>query len=169
MPSSVTEPHVAAGSGSVLVSECGGYRYLLTRRFETGTGSCLFVMLNPSTADAGTDDPTIRRCVGFAKSWGFKELRVVNLFALRSTDPQQLELVEDPIGPQNDVVLRHELQGTGQVVAAWGNRGTLYQRSAVVREMMLEFGIPAMCLGLNRAGEPVHPLYVPATARPLTM
>lgn len=169
LPSSVTEPHVAAGPGSALVSKCGGYRYLLTRQFKTGTGSCLFVMLNPSIADACTDDPTIMRCAGFAMSWGFRELRVVNLFALRSTDPQQLELVEDPIGPKNDVVLRSELQDAGLVAAAWGNREMLHERSSAVREMMLECGIPAVCLGLNRTGEPIHPLYVPATARPLPL
>lgn len=169
MHSSDTLTGLTVGSRSALFSECGSYRYLLTRSFESGVGSCLFVMLNPSTADADSDDPTVRRCSSFVRSWGYRELRIVNLFALRSVDPRNLESVADPIGPKNDAVLRQELQSGGLLVAAWGNRGALRRRSSAVLEMIFELKVSAMCLGVNGTGEPVHPLYVSAAARPLIL
>lgn len=163
-------PHgPALKSGAAIFSQDGSYRYLLTRSFGRGEGSCLFVMLNPSTADAERDDPTIRRCSGFATAWGFAELRVVNLFALRSTDPRSLEAAADPIGPDNDCVLRQELAASEFVVAAWGNKGALRRRSSSVRAMIAGLKISATCLGHNGGGEPAHPLYVAAATRPVPL
>ena len=83
-------------------SRCGRYRYALRRTFPAGQGTVLFVGLNPSTADAHVDDPTIRRCMGFAAAWGHRELWVANLFALRSPYPDALLGADDPVGPRND-------------------------------------------------------------------
>ena len=92
-------------AGAAVLSPCGAYRYLLTRRFGPGKKLATFVMLNPSTADAERDDATIRKCVGFARSWGCAGLQVVNLFAFRATDPTDLRMADDPVGPENDVWL----------------------------------------------------------------
>src|SRR5262245_2535132 len=104
------------------ISSDGVYRYSLSRRLSHGDRAVLFVGLNPSTADGATDDPTIRRCVGFARSWGFDWLLMGNLYALRSTDPKGLMRVEDPIGPKNQGKLRNLTRRTELVVAAWGAR-----------------------------------------------
>ncbi len=146
--------------GAVL-SSCGQYRYGLTRTFFTGTGTVLFIMLNPSTADAEMDDPTIRRCIGFARRWGFQELKVGNLFALRATDPRELKRVSDPIGPENDRYLMHMSGSADAVIAAWGAHGIYRNRSQHVLGL-LEGTVE--CLGLTKQGYPRHPLYLRADA-----
>ena len=106
---------------SAYISECGQYRYLLTRDVASiGNGTVTFVCLNPSTADATEDDPTIRRCTRFAREWGYAQLKVVNLYAYRSTDPSQLARVPDPVGPENDDILSAVLGSSDCIVAAWG-------------------------------------------------
>lgn len=86
---------------SAIISECGKYRYSLSRIWDENKANVLFIMLNPSTADGDVDDPTIRRCIGFAKSWGYGGIYVGNLFAYRATDPKELLKVENPIGFEN--------------------------------------------------------------------
>jgi hypothetical protein len=159
-----------AGSGAI-ISRCGVYRYLLLRTVsDTNSGTCLFVMLNPSTADAEIDDATVRRCVDFTRRWGYGELRIVNLFALRSADPLHLAAVPDPIGPGNDEVIRAELTTADIVVVAWGNQGAFRKRSLQVLRLLAGSGIKAWHLGLNKSGEPLHPLFVQSGSRllPLT-
>src|ERR1700755_2395175 len=110
------------------ISSCGRYRYMLERVWSEGNNSLLIVGLNPSTADALLDDPTIRRCVGFAKGLGYGGLLMGNLFAARSTSPSALTGFEDPVGPENDawlLKLQHRAHAT---VAAWGNGGRLFER-----------------------------------------
>jgi hypothetical protein len=145
------------------LSECGTYRYLLTRRWRPGRGHVVWIMCNPSTADAEQDDPTIRRCVGFSRSWGFNALAVVNVSAYRSTDPRGLP--DDP-GPENDRWLRATtlaaVAGGGLVVAAWGSVAPASLVERAVRALPPE----THCLGVTRDGAPRHPLYLPATARP---
>lgn len=149
-----------------VISECGTFRYSLWREVSpSGSGICLFIMLNPSVADATEDDPTIRRCIDFTRRWGHRELRVVNLFAFRTKEPRGLTSVVDPIGPGNDRVLHSEIQGADRVVASWGNRGSLNQRSAIVRDMINGLGKEVWHLGLNKTGEPCHPLYVRSSTR----
>lgn len=117
----------------------------------------MFVMLNPSVADAHQDDPTIRRCMGFARGWGYGALVVGNLFAFRSRSPTVLKRCAAPIGPENDCWLTALASEAGTLVAAWGNHGQLLGRCQHVRALL-----PClMCLGLTRRGEPRHPLYVP--------
>lgn len=146
------------------ISECGLYRYRLWRRWKRGD-SVLWIMLNPSTADAEQDDPTIRRCISFAESWGCGGIEVVNLFALRATDPKELKAAEDPIGPQNDDILLSRAEAKHRyVIAAWGAHGKLFEREKQVVELLA--GMDLYCLGLTKAGYPRHPLYLPKKAEP---
>jgi hypothetical protein len=140
-------------SGAV-ISPCRRYRFALWRRWNCGP-QVLFVLLNPSTADETADDPTVRRCLGFARSWGFAALAVGNLFALRSTSPAELSACVDPVGPDNDRWLLRLSDESALVVAAWGNYGRLLGRGHAVSNLLPDLHI----LGLTRRGEPRHPLY----------
>ena len=140
------------------------YRYTLRRQWDDAQPYCLFVMLNPSTADATQDDPTIRRCIGFAKNWGFGGLLVGNIFALRSTDPAALYHVDDPVGPENDYYLRMLRDEATLSVAAWGVHGAFGGRS---KEVANQWGKALHCLGLTKDGHPRHPLYMPGKSVPL--
>lgn len=146
------------------------YRYALTRRWpHDGAPWAAFVMLNPSTADAFTTDPTIRRCESFARSWGRAGLLVVNLFAFRATSPIALGGCADPVGLDNDEVIRATLLGSGlvgPVIVAWGSMGTYRNRAAAVLALLSQHGIKPLCLGVTRAGQPRHPLYVRGDTRP---
>jgi hypothetical protein len=145
---------------STRFSTCGKFRYLLTREFG-GDSTCLFVMLNPSTADATQDDPTIRRCISFAKREGFGRLEVVNLYAFRSTLPSILFAATDPVGADNDDEIRQALSQADLVIAAWGNHGDFDPRRVeTVRGMIKASGKPVKCLGLTALGQPKHPLYL---------
>lgn len=151
--------------GKALISPCGAYRYYLARPSDVerpDRGTALFVMLNPSTADAHVDDPTIRRCRGFARTWGCNGFTVANLFALRSTDPSVLLQHADPVGPQNDLHLRQMAAEYGDVVLAWGANRAARQRAVQVATMMREAGARLWCLGTTKSGAPRHPLYVRA-------
>lgn len=154
---------------SAVISECGTYRYRLTRRVGNPVrGTCLFIMLNPSTADAENDDPTIRRCMGFAAAWGFGMLEVVNLFAFRATDPKALLGASDPVGPDNDRHIEEAARGAGCIVAAWGVHGRLRDRGNRVLEMLwgMDMGKPVLALGLTIDKAPKHPLYIRADTKP---
>ena len=144
---------------SATFSDCGRYRYTLERHWDEGQPAVLFVMLNPSTADAEKDDPTIRRCIRFAKDWGYGSLLVGNLFAWRATDPKALIGVEDPVGPGNDAALVGMRDRARGVVCAWGaNKAAHGTRADTVKAMLGQ----SWALGLTRGGMPRHPLYVPA-------
>jgi len=168
------------------ISHDGRYRYLLWREWrgsnrpenwhwygaKDGNGAelgypkaCLFVMLNPSTADGTQDDPTIRRCVGFAKSWGFDRLEVVNLFAYRATKPADLLALrepDDPVGSQNQEYVEDRAAEAGKIICAWGSHGAHLGQD----ETVLGWCGPksTWALGLTRDGYPRHPLYVAANA-----
>lgn len=143
-----------------LISDCGQYRYALTRRWGEAP-SLRFVMLNPSTADASLDDPTIRRCMGFAKRDGYGGLVVLNLYAYRATNPKALLTCADAVGPGNDDMLRAHLRssvGVGRpVVAAWGANARLDRWDQV---LALASGVDWRCLGTTKSGAPRHPLYL---------
>lgn len=154
-----------APASDALVSPDGFYRYWLTRTWGTG-GHATFVMLNPSTADANEDDPTIRRCIGFAKAWGLGGLRVVNLYALRSTDPKGLWKASDPVGPDNDHWLReaafHAVRLGLPIVAAWGANA---KPGRVAQVLALPSMDRLTALGVTKDGAPRHPLYLRADSR----
>ncbi|KKM80047.1 hypothetical protein LCGC14_1343720 [marine sediment metagenome] len=142
---------------SAVLSPCGRYRYSLTREFFMGAGRVLFVMLNPSTADAETDDPTIRRCIGFARRWGFRRLDVGNLFAWRATNPKEIRQVSDPVGPENDRRLMYLSECADAVIAAWGTHGAYRNRDSDVLALLAG---KVEHLGLTKQGHPKHPLYL---------
>lgn len=126
----------------------------------------VFVMLNPSTADAEVDDPTIRRCISFAKREGCGRMSVLNLFALRSTDPKELKKHPKPTGPDNDEYIQAFLN-MGRMfpdkyifVAAWGSHGVYKDRDYQVRLMFRNAAVLLHCLGKTKSGHPRHPLYV---------
>ena len=137
------------------------YRYTLERHWGAAKPA-VFVMLNPSTADAFTEDPTIRRCISFAKREGCGGLIVVNLFALRATDPKALYSHPDPVGPLNDGIVYEATRQGSPLIAAWGAHGVLHGRAEAVARL-LEFN-DVMCLGATKDGHPRHPLYVPGDA-----
>lgn len=149
---------------SAVFSPCGKYRYRLTRERQPGfipdSPPALFIMLNPSTADAERDDPTVRRCKAFAESWGCAGIIVVNLYAYRATKPSELWLADDPVGPQNDFWLAREAEEAGRVVCAWGANARP-ERVKQFRRMITDtYGIELYCLGTTKSGAPRHPLYV---------
>lgn len=150
---------------SASISQCGRYRYGLTRQWSD-LPIMGFVMLNPSTADADVDDPTIRRCMGFARRENCGGIVVVNLFPLRLTYPAQLWATRYPerFGPDSDAELqRHLRMMTGPVVAAWGADGDRLGGDAVTLTR-LHLGQRLMCLGKTKSGAPRHPLYVKRNA-----
>lgn len=153
-----------ATRSAAVLSDCGTYRYRLTRLWDPHARPACFVMLNPSTADAKRDDPTIRRCVGFARAWGCGGIVVVNLFALRATDPAALHAATDPIGPANEGYIRGAMVEGWPVVAAWGAHVPARGRANHTRVGADRAGIPLKCLGVTKEGFPRHPLYVRADA-----
>lgn len=158
---------------SATMSGCGTYRYVLERDWTDPDGPDItpetdlltFVMLNPSTADALQDDPTIRRCIGFAREWGYGGVSVVNLYAFRSTDPRELKRVKDPVGECNLDYIKDECLGR-HVVLAWGafelDCGEYAHRCDVMARIRLG-AVRIDCLGKTKAGHPKHPLYLPAS------
>ncbi len=155
------------GIGAVL-SDDGVYRYRLWRIWDQDLAPTAFVMLNPSTADATVDDPTIRRCMGFARSWGAGGIVVVNLFAYRATDPadlvRALRARHHIRGPERDAHLRAVFSVVDTVVCAWGAH---HLAEAVAPEVLglVPKGIQVSCLGRTKEGHPRHPLYLAATTR----
>jgi hypothetical protein len=141
-------------------SECGQFRYLLTREFG-GDSTCLFIMLNPSTADAEHNDPTIRRCISFAMREGFGRLEVVNLYAFRSPSPSVLFAALDPVGPANDHEIEAALDRADSVIAAWGNHAE-QERVTKVVGLIKRSGKVSNCFGLTKLAQPKHPLYLPS-------
>ena len=125
--------------------------------------TCLFIMLNPSTADAETDDPTIRRCVGFAADWGYDRVEIVNLFAYRATSPQTLlglKHGDDPVGERNQDIFGFAARNAHLVVCAWGSHGSYLGQDETTRGW---FTREAYCLGRTLKGFPKHPLYLAAS------
>jgi len=143
------------------------YRYMLERTRKprpTRAESVTFIGLNPSTADETHDDPTIRRCIGFMQSWGYQRLIVVNLFALRATQPADLRNARRPIGPNNDAAIAQAIKRSALTIVCWGNHGNWLDRDQAVLAMLNK---KTHCLQINKSGAPAHPLYQPASREPL--
>lgn len=147
-----------------IIDETGQYRYSLTRLWDKKLPKLVFLMLNPSTADHSENDPTIRRCINFAKNWGFGSIEVVNLFAFRATNPKELLTCDDPIGEDNDIYIKASLEDAGLVIAAWGTKGNLFKRNEQVIEILSNQNI--YCLSLTKEGHPKHPLYIKSNEKP---
>lgn len=147
---------------NAIFSPCSTYRYSLTRLWDGDRELVMFVGLNPSTADAALDDPTIRRCVRFAKDWGFGGILMLNVFAYRSTEPNKLRAIEDPVGPMNDKTFAFFRMKPRLIVAAWGNNCPPERE----REVLDLIGRPVYALGHTKFGHPKHPLYLRADTEP---
>lgn len=150
-------------SRSAELSPCGRYRYQLSRTLATltGRGTCLFVMLNPSTADHTIDDQTIRQCLGFTEAWGYRRLLVANLFAWRATLPRDMYAALDPIGVGNDRWLLESAADADCIVCAWGEHGRHRGRGEDVKKLLRAAGHQLQHLGLTKHHfQPRHPLYL---------
>jgi len=146
-------------------SDCNAYRYALWRIWDKTAPFAMFVGLNPSTADAVNDDPTIRRCIGYAKNWDYGGLCMVNLFAYKATKPEDMKRAKDPIGPENDYWITSLSKNAGIIVGGWGNHGDFQNRADQVISRL-----PNMkCLNQNKNGSPSHPLYQRRQLRPISM
>ena len=143
------------------------YRYGLTRAWDRNGPRVNVLMLNPSTADAFGLDPTLRRCVGFARAWGFGSLEVTNLFAFRSTDPRAMLAHADPVGHDNDEAIGGAARRSDRVVVAWGTRGCHLGRADEVARLLAGLGVEVVALGVTRSGQPVHPLYLARDTLPV--
>lgn len=143
---------------NAVISDDGLYRYWLFREWGSGP-QISWVMLNPSTADASIDDPTIKRCIQFSRDWGYGALHVMNLFAIRSTDPSILKTISkhEAFGPSNDWYLIEAGRNVEKVVCAWGNPG------GSMAPAILKSSGGIWHLGLTKSGCPKHPLYLPKT------
>lgn len=151
-------------------SHCGAYRYSLTRRLgkegDVAGRYCVFIMLNPSTADHAADDPTIRRCIGFARRLECTRLKVVNLYARKATKPTDLVDAPDPVGEGNDDAIGFSLVYEKYVIAAWGafpydHMPGGRDRANAVAMAIRANGNKLWCLGTTKHGFPCHPLYLP--------
>lgn len=143
-------------TSNAVISDCGRFRY----RLERGDLPRLtFVMLNPSTADALQDDPTIRRCAGFAKREGYNGIHVVNLYALRATNPKELWKHADRVGPLNHTCLEWAGYEARRIVVAWGANAEPAVAHASI-QLLRKSGARLVCLGKTKDGSPRHPLYV---------
>ncbi|MCV2863864.1 DUF1643 domain-containing protein [Albidovulum sediminicola] len=158
--------HQAGGTASEAhYSDCGHYRYLLTRRWGAGD-VLLYILLNPSTATEERNDPTIERCERRARALGFDGFAVANLFAWRATRPEDLKCAPEPVGPENEAALLAAAAGAGMILCGWGLHGAFLGRGALVAEALRARGHPLCHLGLTKSGAPRHPLYVPYAQPP---
>lgn len=148
---------------SAILSADRKYRYVLTRMWDETKPTVVFIGLNPSTADEKTDDPTIRKCIGYARRWGYGQLIMVNLFAFRSTDPSLLKKAEDPVGSDNDSHIQKYVYESDLVIACWGNQLKLLNRDKNLTDMVPNL----FCLQRNKNGTPHHPLYLSKDITPV--
>lgn len=174
--------HSGNEANGAILSECAAYRYALWRVWNEARPRAVFVMLNPSTADASVDDPTIRKCMGFARRWQCGGIHVVNLFAYRATKPVELQPTkQDVVGADNGryqwdalfhctmAMLEAGRPGRGPCVIAWGAasthrkvlRNAIATRSHLFRQLAERIPVPVQCLGTANDGSPRHPLMLP--------
>ncbi len=165
--SDLFEPQDAIERDAVL-SDCGRYRYLLRRAWDHTKPRALFVMLNPSTADAKVDDATIRSCIRLCKSWGYGSFEVCNLYGWRSTDPDALNVGDMPmmIGEKNADVMDAAIGRCDVVICAWGAHASARLRQQAVCSTVKAMKPAVYCLGKTKSGAPKHPLYI-KTGTPL--
>ncbi|MBE9114212.1 DUF1643 domain-containing protein, partial [Nodosilinea sp. LEGE 07298] len=140
---------------TAIVDPTGHYRYSLGRRWSDAP-TLAIIMLNPSQADSSVDDPTLWRCIGLAREWGFGAIAVVNLFAYRSPHPHVLRQVNDPIGPDNNAALVAAAAAADHILLAWGNWGSWLGRDRIVLDLLAPYQAQCHCLGHNRTGQPRH-------------
>lgn len=162
-------PLIDDASSGAIFSECGKYRYLLWRRWDITKPIMTLCLVNPSTAGKFDNDQTVSRCVNRAKRLGFGGIRIVNLFAFQSSDPEQLYSQIDPIGPENDLYIEQACRDTDLILCGWGNHGNYQNRGKDVLERMVANGNTPMGLSLNIDGSPTHPLYLAYALKPFAL
>lgn len=143
-------------SGAIF-SACKNYRYTLWRKWGEGR-TVAFCLLNPSTADARRNDPTVTRCIARAKAMGYAGIEVVNIFAWKSTDPKQLQFIRDPVGKMNDKFLLAAMENNDKLICGWGTHGWLNNRQKEVLKLFKN--CDKYVLAFNQNHTPKHPLYV---------
>lgn len=156
----------AVEGGTAVFSQCERYRYALARLWDAQAPRLMVIMLNPSTATAEVNDPSVARCCYRARMLGFGSIKVGNLFAWRSTDPAAMKAVADPVGPDNNRHLIEMARLSDMVIAAWGVHGWHMNRSQDVQMLLAHHGINLHALKINDDGSPAHPLYLPYRLRP---
>lgn len=139
------------------------YRYVLSREWDERKPYVMFIGLNPSTADENADDPTINKCINFAKNWGYGGIYMLNLFAFRTTYPDVLFTAEEPIGNENDQYLEEYAMKVDKIICAWGNNGDFKNRSQTVKNSLEKL----YYLKMNKTDEPAHPLYLAVSSEPM--
>lgn len=154
-------------SSGAVFSDCERYRYRLWRVWDESKPKACFVMLNPSTATHEVLDPTVSRCKTRAETLGYGGLEVVNIFALRSTDPKELYRVSDPVGPENFSAISDAVLESDITICAWGGHGGLLEIGEAIGGA-ISFFLPekAHYLRINSDGSPAHPLYLPYSLQP---
>lgn len=146
-------------------SDCK-YRYILKCKWTDDLPKITFVMLNPSVANASICDPTLSRCVSFAKSWGYGGINVVNLFAYISTDPANLKTISDPVGKLNDRYIVEAVEDSELIIYAWGTKyGKIQKRDSEVISLLLDSD--PQCIKKTKNGDPAHPLYLSGNLIPI--
>ena len=146
-----------------IFSSDGKYRYTLWREWGHGEGICQFIGLNPSTATDEINDPTVTRCINYAKAWGYTGMYMTNIFAFRATDPRVMKAHPEPVGSENDHYLALIAREVDIVVAAWGTHGKFLNRGQQVKRLIQDLH----CLKITKDGHPSHPLYLPANLVPI--
>lgn len=145
-------------------SPCRTWRYALWRTWDESAGLMGFIGLNPSTADEKVNDPTIRRCIGFAMTRRLGGIIMLNAFAFRATDPDVMKAASDPVGPGNNEAIRDYAAKCCVLVACWGAHGSFLNRHEAIKRILSGQDRPIRCFGLTKGGQPKHPLYLPGTA-----
>lgn len=151
----------------------GKYRYWLTRVWDDQLPRMMWILLNPSIADNRTDDPTVKKCMGFAKGLGYGSIEIVNLFAYIATEPKELlDIINNnkkiegckeltgkkaAIGPYNDQHIKTAAQRAEVIILGWGNNASPFKRCKDVIELLPDKELK--CIEINRSGQPKHPLY----------
>lgn len=152
------------------ISSCETYRYLLSRKWSYAP-QATFIMLNPSTADGRLNDPTVKKCIGFARRWGMGGLMIVNLFAYRDSKPEKMLQADDPVGPDNASSIswacERAAENEGLVICAWGANGRYMDQDETVVGWLEMLTIKPKCLRLTQGGAPEHPLFVPYETTPI--
>lgn len=168
-----------AGDTGAIFSADRVWRYALWRKWDSSLPPLMVVGLNPSTADETVDDPTVRRCLGYAREWGFGSLRMLNAFSYRATDPSDMfealaHMKPSVMNASNAVNLDYletlawaTVKQNGAVLAAWGNHGAWMGQDALVTEAITRKGVGVACLGKTNTGQPKHPLYLRRDAKPV--
>tara|TARA_Y100001970_G_scaffold277689_1_gene382283 strand:- start:468 stop:947 length:480 start_codon:yes stop_codon:yes gene_type:complete len=144
-------------------SNCRKYRYTLWRTWDDSKPKVMFLGLNPSTADEVNNDPTVTRCINYAKVWGYGGMFMMNIFAFRTTYPVELKKAKNPIGKDNDKWIKEISLSVDKSIGAWGNDGKFLDRSKSIKNIVKNLH----CLKVNSSGEPAHPLYLKADLKPI--